>query len=113
MNHRSLRNVLLAAATAVAVIAVPSTASAALPTTSGTVTAAPVPEILTQTFSSGAVVYCEVWVGAIRTSAGITMTVMVETPMSGSLTSGGLHPTDPGAVRIDNTLMQAATDGSR
>jgi vanillate O-demethylase monooxygenase subunit len=37
---------------------------------------------------------------------------MVETPMSGSLTSGGLHPTDPGAVRIDKTLIQAAADGS-
>ena len=41
------------------------------------------------------------------------MTVWVETPMSGSLTSGGLHPTDPGALRIDNTLVQAAADGSK
>ena len=114
MNHRSLRNVLLAAATALGVVAVPSTASAALPTTSGTVTSSPnVPDLLTQTFTDGTVAYCEAWEGAIRTSAGITMTVFVETPMSGSLTSGGLHPTDPGAPRIDNTLVQAAADGSR
>jgi hypothetical protein len=114
MSHRPLRNVFLAAATAVVVVGVPSTASAALLTTSGTVTSSPVvPEILTQTFNDGTVVHCEAWAGAIRTSAGITMTVMVETPMSGSLTSGGLHPTDPGAVRIDKTLTQAAADGSR
>jgi hypothetical protein len=113
MNHRSLRNVLLAAATALAVVAVPSTASAALPTTSGTVTSSPnLPVLLMQTFSTGTVAYCEVWQGAIRTSAGITMTVTVETPMSGSPTSGGLHPTDPGAGRIDKTLIQAAADGS-
>ena len=112
MNHRLLRNVFLAAATAVAVVALPSTSSAALPTTSGTVTSSPaVPDIIYQTFTDGTVDYCEAWEGAIRTSAGITMTVMVETPMSGSLASG-LHPTDPGAVQIDNTLVQAAADGS-
>ena len=111
MNHRSLRNGLLAAATALAVVAVPSTASAALPTTSGTVTSSPDVTDLIQTFISGTVVYCEVWEGAIRTSAGITMTVWVETPMSGSPTSG-LHATDPGAARIDKTLIQAAADGS-
>jgi hypothetical protein len=113
MNHRLLRSVFLAAATAVAVVAVPSTSSAALRTTSGTVTSSPaVADLITQTFIDGTVDYCEAWEGAIRTSAGITMTVMVETPMSGSLTEGGLHPTDPGAVQIDNTLIQAAADGS-
>ena len=113
MTYRLLRNVFLAAATAVAVVAVPSTSSAALPTTSGTVTSSPdVADLLTQTFTDGTVDYCEAWEGAIRTSAGDTMTVMVETPLSGSLTGGGLHPTDPGAVQTDNTLIQAATDGS-